>query len=1730
MASPGFDIGRNSHSRQQSESAPEPAFQEAQKWIEAVTGLRFGEKDFRSSLENGILLCELLSSIKPGLVKKINRLPTPIAGLDNVSLFLRGCESVGLSGTQLFHPGDLQDTSVRANPRGSDCSRKLKNVLITLYWLGTAAETSTSYSGPTLDLKKFEGLLDQMRKESEDTESQRNMHTPSPDGVIGAGREGRGSDSEPEAPPRKLLDVRKDDMLTRRTGYSETRTATPFNQYLPNKSNHSTYIPTPLRKKRAEHEEGQTSGSTATSPIGGERPFSHPETIPEEGSVLEERHVPCKGQLIEAGHVRQKTVTWGGESRVEPGLWEGPEEQEVRRRQKLEKAGIRVLPATARYSSFKPVAGEEAKEEAPPPVPSIILRKDNDFPKLQQEHAWESEEEENEEERRLPDVQKDDLASRRARMSRHTPRVHHFLPSANSSRDMEKCEAIRRAWQQAALSESEAYMVPRKEEGAGPQTLPNVEKDDLSRRRTQNRPLPLRDPLQALVQPSMTPSDLEKWQRLKMATEPRDPLQALVQPSMTPSDLEKWQRLKMATEPSETPPTETPQMAPRKEGQEGRGQAGTQALPNVEKDDLSRRRTQNRPLPLRDPLQALVQPSMTPSDLEKWQRLKMATEPSEAPAVCQACLEKGSQPPTVRAEPVEQDHLATRRSHARHCAPSGRQRFVHFGPVTEMDQKRWERLSIAQPGPDEEQWAGPGSEAQTLRRLLASAAVATPTIGLSSQLTDRPASAGLGDRDSEVLLAAGSGPDRATPYELAYRQNEALDQKLAQYKECEEEEDEEAGEREEKLPDLEKDDMLLRRTGAFLKPSAGPFFNRFLPLPGSHRVVLPKTKTEDLPDTPKTKTEDLPDTPKTKTEDLPDTPKTKTEDLPDTPKTKTEDLPDTPKTKTESLADAPKTKTEGLRDAPKTKTEGLRDSPKTKTEGLRDSPKTKTEDLRGAPKTKTEDLRGDSEREHFLDGSKMRGQMKSSSPKTIQELSVARPELHNPEPQKHTIASAKPGPGVAEVVQATVVCQGSPEDYIDDDDDDDDDDVYEEECLPDLEKDDMHARRTGQFQKVPVGGVTPTFRLYLPVPGFVKFKSTPTPTSAKLEKPTPTSAKLEKPTPTSAKLEKPTPTSAKLEKPTPTSAKLEKPTPTSAKLEKPTPTSAKLEKHSSDLFSSELYHPPMATAAGTTAATTASITMTIPGAGTPRESPDSRECPNVALKPAPHTISPKHSTSIPASPMLLSSTQQGQAEDNLEDLPQRPSWLEALPPMSVSMTDMRCEEDTVVLPLNEELMHDQHKHREEDQWQDDLARWKKRRRTASQKLIKKEEERKLMETLMTGDRRKSIKTYKEIVEEKERREQELHEAYLSAGTPEEAAAVLRHYMLRFTISEAALERLQLPKALDPAGPAPSSETNALIPKISATLETVTMALQTQIKAPVQACSMKPTPTRAPPSKPMALLGPKPYIQPTKLQMGLKSVKSGDGAAHCAPAESPAPPTQASAHTPATPPLSEGLGKDGTFQVDHWSWDLDEERKRQERWQQKQELLLQERYEQEQEKLRREWESAQKEVQEDERKHHEEERRILEETHTAFQSLASPADPQHTAFQSLASLEHKQELLEKQATCPEEVLMGQDDNTHETHRSGSPASAFPSSIQPQSPNRSVSGRKLCSSCAQPLGKGAAMIIESLSLYFHMQCFQCGVCKGQLGDTSTGTDVRIRNGLLNCHQCYIRSRAAGQPTIL
>lgn len=58
----------------------------------------------------------------------------------------------------------------------------------------------------------------------------------------------------------------------------------------------------------------------------------------------------------------------------------------------------------------------------------------------------------------------------------------------------------------------------------------------------------------------------------------------------------------------------------------GEEEENTEVVPNVQKDDLARRRAQSGPLPHREPLQSLVQTSITQADMEKWQRLKMTTE------------------------------------------------------------------------------------------------------------------------------------------------------------------------------------------------------------------------------------------------------------------------------------------------------------------------------------------------------------------------------------------------------------------------------------------------------------------------------------------------------------------------------------------------------------------------------------------------------------------------------------------------------------------------------------------------------------------------------------------------------------------------------------------------------------------------------------------------------------------------------------------------------------------------------------------------------------------------------------------------------------------------------------------------------------------------------------------------------------------------------------------------
>lgn len=146
---------------------------------------------------------------------------------------------------------------------------------------------------------------------------------------------------------------------------------------------------------------------------------------------------------------------------------------------------------------------------------------------------------------------------------------------------------------------------------------------------------------------------------------------------------------------------------------------------------------------------------------------------------------------------------------------------------------------------------------------------------------------------------------------------------------------------------------------------------------------------------------------------------------------------------------------------------------------------------------------------------------------------------------------------------------------------------------------------------------------------------------------------------------------------------------------------------------------------------------------------------------------------------------------------------------------------------------------------------------------------------------------------RERREEELRDAYRRARSPEEASAVLQRYAQRFSISEAILERLQLPKLLDrsisadptfPCSPFPFSaspttpepfdtdpngpmrylrQQSAPAPKFTSTLEARVEEFPKDSlhqRPQIRSRSSEPPATRGLSPKPVPLLMPKPYLQ------------------------------------------------------------------------------------------------------------------------------------------------------------------------------------------------------------------------------------------------------------------------------
>ncbi|XP_009330713.1 PREDICTED: LIM and calponin homology domains-containing protein 1 isoform X2 [Pygoscelis adeliae] len=557
--------------------------------------------------------------------------------------------------------------------------------------------------------------------DSLDSFGSRSQQTPSPDVVLRGSSDGRGSDSETDLPHRKMPDVKKDDMLARRTSHGEPKSAVPFNQYLPNKSNQTFYVPAPLRKKKAEREEYRKSWSTATSPLG-DRPFSkpHPETIEEEqnetSGLCEKEKV---GSLApEASSLKNEVGLNQNEgnsidqspsrSAKETSAPKGKDAEEIRKLRRLEQAGIKVMSAAQRYGSKKPTCEDNGS------TPDIILRRDNPFMTHYQGKDSGSEDEAAS---RVPDLEKDDFATRRARMNqpKHIVPFNSFLLGPYTSKDKGKLEDIKKPLQ--------------------------MEKQEHARRRR-----------------------VHMASTRQIVTSKENPL---LQTEKTESEEE--QQVK---------------------------------VPDTERDDLAKQKSQST-LPQLQEDAIFVNASITKADLETWKRLKLSGEPSEEDFKCPS----DTLPPAeIMVKAAAHDDFAVRKARANKKAGSPKQKFVHFGPVTEIDQQKWDKLVIGRASSKnrtEEESKKDGVENHS---------------AVESSLSTTVGSLGFAEHSDEV-----SKP-----------QNESSTVKREESQEQPEIPQQQSGgtENKVKFPDPQRDDMLARRTGAFLK-QPGPSVKQFLPMPFS---------------------------------------------------------------------------------------------------------------------------------------------------------------------------------------------------------------------------------------------------------------------------------------------------------------------------------------------------------------------------------------------------------------------------------------------------------------------------------------------------------------------------------------------------------------------------------------------------------------------------------------------------------------------------------------------------------------------------------------------------------------------------------------------------------------------------------------------------------------------------------------------------------------------------------
>jgi len=110
-------------------------------WIEAVLGEKLGECALQEELKDGIVLCNLMNALKPGVCVKPSTSKMPFKQMENVAAYLGACKELGVAPFEMFMTVDLFE------------NKNFQAVLFNLQSVGRIAQSLPGYAGPTFGAK-----------------------------------------------------------------------------------------------------------------------------------------------------------------------------------------------------------------------------------------------------------------------------------------------------------------------------------------------------------------------------------------------------------------------------------------------------------------------------------------------------------------------------------------------------------------------------------------------------------------------------------------------------------------------------------------------------------------------------------------------------------------------------------------------------------------------------------------------------------------------------------------------------------------------------------------------------------------------------------------------------------------------------------------------------------------------------------------------------------------------------------------------------------------------------------------------------------------------------------------------------------------------------------------------------------------------------------------------------------------------------------------------------------------------------------------------------------------------------------------------------------------------------------------------------------------------------------------------------------------------------------------